>query len=133
MEVTIGGMRQVEDTVQNSHINASEQQKKTREETVKQQEQAYNAVSPQGDTLSISEAGKAENARMNNLAGDNETTDGIVIRKEVEGNIQEQEGILSTINLSTYTESELRQMYLDGDITRSEYNEEISSREMSSK
>lgn len=130
MEITIGDMRQVEDTVQSSHISAPEQQKNTREETIKQQERAYNAVSSQGDTLSISEAGKAENAKMNNLSGDEETTDGIVIRKEVEGNKQEQESILSTINLSIYTESELRQMYLDGDITRSEYDEEISSREI---
>lgn len=51
------------------------------------------------------------------MSGDAE--DGIVIRKK-SGE--------STINLSVYTESELRQMYLDGDITKAEYDEELGGR-----
>lgn len=129
MEITVGGLRQADETIQSSHVHVSEQQKKTGEETGKQQETIYDAVSEQGDTLSISEEGKAENAKMNSASEGKETTDGIVIKKEVKDNVQEQESDLSTINLSTYTESELRQMYLDGDITKSEYDEEINSRE----
>jgi len=87
----------------------------------KQQELAYDTVSPDGDTFSISKAGKSANSQK-------DTMDGIVIQKEATENGQVSNA--STVNLSAYSESELKQMYLDGDITRAEYNEEISSREM---
>lgn len=133
MEITIGSMKPEEDRKQNASVGASEQNKKVSDEMaerkgVKVQETAYDTVSPHGDTLSISEAGMAATSQKDNEPGNKDTTDGIVIRKEAEGNQQESD--VSTVNLSIYTKEELRQMYLDGDITRAEYDEEISSREM---
>lgn len=137
MEMTIGSMRPEEDINQNAAQGMTEQHRKVSEgmgerkelkeqyRAGKQQETAYNTVSPHGDTLSISEAGRTANG---NKSGNKDTTDGIVIRKEAEK--KEQESEVSTVNLSSYTKQELKQMYFDGDITRAEYDEEISSREM---
>ena len=104
---------------------------KTQEGTGKQQETAYNRVSPDGDTVSISEAGKrAISVEKDTEPADENTADGIVIHKEAEKSNPKEEEQVSTVNLSEYTESELKQMYLDGDITKSEYDEELNSREM---
>lgn len=86
----------------------------------KQKESSYNIISSDGDTLSVSEAGKAANSKK-------DTMDGIVIQKEMAENRYISNG--STENLSTYSEMELKQMYLDGTITRAKYDEEIRSRE----
>lgn len=75
----------------------------------KQKDSAYNINSPDGDTLSVSEAGKAANSKKDIM-------DGIVIQKEMAENRHISNG--STENLSTYSEMELKQMYLDGTITR---------------
>lgn len=89
--------------------------------TGRQQETSYATVSSDGDTLSVSKAGKAANSQK-------AVMDGVVIKKEVAENRHVSE--TSIANLSVYSETELKQMYLDGDITRAEYNEEISGREI---
>lgn len=140
MEMIVGNMRMAEDQEQRVSIGESEQQKKATEgvserkdmktrHDVEKQQVSYDAVSFYGDTLSISEAGKAVSSEPGGKQVNGDTTDGIVIRKETEEKEQRQESEVSTVNLSVYTESELKQMYLDGDITRAEYDEEISSRE----
>lgn len=142
MEIISGSMRTAEDMGQGIDAGASEQQRKVPEGGTGQKEMktqydagkrqtSYDAISLYGDTISISDAGKAANLAKGNKLVNEDTTDGIVIRKEAGENKQEteQENDVSTINLSTYTETELRQMYLDGDITKAEYDEEISSRE----
>ena len=141
MEVRVGIMEKAENMDQRVSIGASEQQKRASEGTAEQketktqhnaekQQASYDAVSPHGDTLSISEAGKVTSSEKGSKLVNKDTTDGIVIQKETEQNEQEQESEASTINLSVYTELELKQMYLDGDITRAEYDEEINSREI---
>lgn len=130
MEITIESTRQPKETFQSSHINDAEQQKKDKVEMSKQPEASYDAVSSQGDTLYISETGRDANSGMNDSEKGQNEADGKVILKTAEENMPTVEDDISTINLSRYTESELRQMYLDGDITRSEYDEELGSREM---
>lgn len=142
MEIISGNLRTTEDMGQGIDAAASVQQKKVPEGAAWQKEMkiqydagkrqtSYDAISLYGDTVSISEAGKAANLVKSNQLVNEDTTDGIVIRKETGENKQEaeQKTDASTVNLSTYTETELRQMYLDGDITKAEYDEEISSRE----
>lgn len=140
MEMIIGSMGTAQDMEQRVNSGESERQKKVSEGVTERkdmktqhdeekQQISYDAVSPHGDTLSISEAGKAVSSEKGGKLVNKDTTDGIVIRKEAGENEQEQEREVSTINLSVYTESELKQMYLDGDITRAEYDEEINSRE----
>lgn len=139
MEMISGNVRTAEDMEQSVNTGASQQQKEVPEGAEGQKEikkahnagkrqASYDAISPHGDTISVSEAGKAANSVKSNKLVNEDTTDGIVIRKDTEESRQEND--LSTINLSGYTETELKQMYLDGDITRAEYEEEISSREM---
>ena len=130
MEIMVGKMETVEDMEQRAHISVAKQQKKssggaaereeiqTRQNTAKQPT-SYDAVSGYGDTLSISKEGKTASAENGSRLVSGDTEDGIVIRKE-SGE--------STINLFVYTESELRQMYLDGDITKAEYDEELGGR-----
>lgn len=130
MEIMVGKMETAEDMEQRAHISVAKQQKKssggaaereemqTRQNTVKQPT-SYDAVSGYGDILSISKEGKTASAENGSRLVSGDTEDGIVIRKE-SGE--------STINLSVYTESELRQMYLDGDITKAEYDEELGGR-----
>lgn len=125
MSFTINNVEQSADRLQGLQNSVSEKQKKTQEEVAVQQETAYAAVSCEGDTLSISEAGKAAGTQP-----DNQTeTDGVVIQKAAEEYLTESESGNSTINLSGYTENELKEMYLDGEITKAEYDEEIDSRE----
>lgn len=140
MEIIVGSMGTAEDMGQRAGIGGSEQQKnvsegmaerkdmKSQHDTERQQV-SYDAVSQHGDTFSISEAGKTASSEKGSKPVNKDTTDGIVIRKETGENEQEQEKEVSTVNLSVYTKTELKQMYLDGDITRAEYDEEINSRE----
>lgn len=139
MDIQIGSMRPEEEMDKNARPEVSAQHKKasgertelqemkTLQEKGKQQETSYDVVSVYGDTLSISEAGRDVNLGKKNILGSIQTEDGIVIRTKVEEN--ELKDDVSTVNLSIYTETELKQMYLDGDITRTEYDEEINSRE----
>lgn len=132
MEITIGSMRTEEELVKNTYSAVSEQSKEASGERTElqnrkaQQETSYDRVSTDGDTLSISEAGKAVSLGQDNKSVRIETEDGAVIQKEAEEDGQDSN--VPVVNLSTYTETELKQMYLDGDITRTEYDEEISSR-----
>lgn len=128
MEITIEKTRQLTDTVQSSHMKEAEQ-KSQKAETIKQSETAYDAVSSQGDTLYISESGRNAESDMSSLKDNQSEADGKVILKPAEEYVSEADDSLSTIDLSRYTELELRQMYLDGDITKSEYDEEIDSRD----
>lgn len=124
MDFLIKDVSQGNTTLERSPVSGSGQQKETKEEAAGQKEISYEAVSSQGDTLSISDAGKAVSSGENALAG----SDGIVIRKSTtEAAAAESTNL--TVNLSVYTETELKQMYLDGEITRAEYEEELSSRE----
>lgn len=127
MNISIKDTGQLTGAISGSQYKVSEQ-KKTQEETVRQSDTSYTAVSSQGDTVTVSEAGKAANSNMGNQTG----TDGTVTKKNVEEYLMESESSNSTINLSGYTETELKQMYLDGDITKAEYDEELASRETSS-
>lgn len=92
-------------------INASSQQQHREKEVSKEilHQGDYSEISSHGDTLSISEKGKElslNNGKENEVKNENLTDD-----------------------LSSYTEIELKQMYIDGTITKSEYNEELDSRE----
>lgn len=143
MDIIVGSMGMAEDMGRRVSIGEPEQQKNASEgpegmaerQDMKTQHDAerrqvsYDAVSSHGDTFSISEAGKAASSEKGSKPINKDTTDGIVIRKETGENEQEQEKEVSTVNLSVYTETELKQMYLDGDITRAEYDEEINIRE----
>lgn len=126
MEIVTEKMRQFADTVQSSHMNASGQQKKE-EVSAKQSEAAYSAVSSQGDTLYISESGRSAFAN-NNRENDQSEADGKVILKSAVKSSSETNDSPSTTDLSSCTETELKQMYLNGDITKSEYDEEVKSR-----
>jgi len=141
MEITVGKMGTAENMERRSDIGAAGQQNRVSERMEKQkdwkeqqntekQRTSYDAVSMYGDTLSFSKAGKTASSENGSKLVSEDTIDGIVIQKKSGESEHGQESEVSTINLSTYTESELKQMYLDGDITRAEYNEEISSREM---
>lgn len=145
MEIMVGEMGTAEDMERRSDIGAVGQQNKSSEELEEQkdweeqqntekQRTSYDAVSMYGDTLTISKAGKTASSENGSKLVSEDTIDGIVIQKKAgeseHGQESGQESEVYTINLSTYTESELKQMYLDGDITRAEYDEEISSREM---
>lgn len=123
MDFMIKDVSQVNSTLDRSVSSAAGQPKEAREEAAVEKETAYEAVSSQGDTLSISEAGKAVSNGGTVLAG----ADGIVIQKATE-EVTEAGSTNSTVNLSVYTETELKQMYLNGEITKAEYDEEISSR-----
>lgn len=113
MSIGIDSIAQPTATAQSSQVSVPENQKQVTEES--QSEKAYDAVSSEGDTLSVSEAGKA--ASMGK-------SDRVVLLSQ-----SESDSSVSTVNLGIYTDNELRQMYLDGDITKAEYDEELSSRE----
>lgn len=127
MEIMIEKTRQLTDTVQSSYKKNVEQQPK-KEEEIKQSETAYDAMSTQGDTLHISESARNAESGTDSLKENQSEADGKVILKSAQENSSESDDSLSTVNLSRYTETELREMYLDGDITKSEYDEEIESR-----
>lgn len=109
MEMISGNMRTAEDMEQSVNTGASRQQKEVPEGAEGQKEikkvhnagmrqTSYDAISPYGDTISVSEAGKAANSVKSNKLVNEDTRDGIVIRKDTEES--RQESGMSTINLS---------------------------------
>lgn len=87
----------------------SEQEKSSSEKSGTEKAAAagnYSAVSKDGDTLTISKAGSKASAKNNDSESEEDTND-----------------------LSGYSQSELQSLLQSGTITRSEYNEEIKSRE----
>lgn len=127
MELAVTDMKQQAGAMQSSQMEAVEQQKKVKEETANP-ETSYDVVSSQGDTVSFSKEGKAAEAQVGSIKSQSE--DGTVVLKTAKEDDAELEEALSTVNLSQYTETELEEMYLDGEITKIEYDEEISSREI---
>lgn len=109
MGISINGVKQAMETYQSINVNTREHtgtKEIIREDTTGNSQTAasYDAVSAYGDTLTISAGGRA--AGTNSSCASEDSTD----------------------NLSEYTESELKQMYLDGTITKTEYEEELESR-----
>lgn len=129
MGIEIKEMNQETEVLKTAQVNASGQRKLMEQEEVRTSSPDYDAVSTEGDSLSVSKEGKALNASGISQSGivKNAGTDGTVIQKAAEEDVQEEE-IVSTVNLSIYTETELEQMYLDGDITKVEYEDELRSR-----
>lgn len=84
----------------------------------------------QGGILYISESGRKASYDMSSLRDNQSETNGKVILKSSKVYVSGADDSLSTTDLSRYTKSELQKMYFDGDITKSEYDEEICSREM---
>lgn len=107
MGISINSAAEAAGTYQN--VTASSQDQQKTKQVIKETlpENPENAVSKDGDTLTISDAGKSASMDM--------------------GNQDESEN--ATDDLSGYTEAELKQMYLDGTITKSEYDEELESRQ----
>lgn len=125
--------------VQGARINAAQHQQKPEQQKAERQNKAemadrpdksYNAVSSQGDTLELSEDGRKMSSEMQNLQENTAGADGDgkVIAKSGEKYVSEAEDSVSTIDLSSYTETELKQMYLEGDITKAEYEDELDDR-----
>lgn len=95
MEIIIGSVRPEEDMDQNAYPGMLERHKKSaggitevpemkvKQEKGKRQETSYDMISPYGDTLSISEEGRAVNMGKNDKLGRVDTKDGIVIRKDI--------------------------------------------------
>lgn len=144
MNITIGGMGNstVAGIMQNAQISTSENQKKTKEETeIKQSQVNYDYVSTDGDTLQISEAGKSASKGNENQTDSGNT--GAQAQSSFAGSSTKQlenvdvntstnassSSTSSTADLSSYSESELKKMYLNGEITKAQYDEEISSRD----
>lgn len=133
MSFEVNEVSQSATTVTNFQNHVSEKQQETSKEemAVQQREPLDTFISAQGDTLSLSEEGVAANAKR----GNQPKSDGTVIQKSVAADSTNStevdiENVDSTVNLSIYTETELKQMYLDGEITRIEYDQELSSREV---
>ena len=114
--------------------------KKIKEETeIKQSQVNYEYVSTDGDTLQISEAGKSASKGNENQADSGNTG----AQSSFAGSSTKQlenvdvntstnassSSTSSTADLSSYSESELKKMYLNGEITKAQYDEEISSRD----
>lgn len=124
--------------VQGARINAAQHQRKPEQQKAERQNKAemadrpdrsYDAVSSQGDTLELSEDGRKVSSETENLQENTAGADGKVMAKSAEKYVSEAEDSVSTIDLSSYTETELKQMYLDGDITKTEYDDELDDRE----
>lgn len=124
-------IRPLEDKSQGTQISTAEQQDKSNAEKTRESENSQATVSSQGDLLSISKEGLDTSSQMKNQPDlqSQAQTDRTVIYESAEGKVTKLESDVSTINLSRYTETELSQMYRNGDITKAEYDEEISSRE----
>ena len=144
MNITIGGMGNstIAGIMQNAQISTSENQKNTKEETeIKQSQTNYDYVSTDGDTLQISEAGKSASKGNENQADSGNT--GAQAQSSFAGSSTKQlenidvntstnestSSTSSAADLSSYSESELKKMYLNGEITKAQYDEEISSRD----
>lgn len=91
--------------------------------TVKQE-----SISAYGDTVEITLSGKDVNEDADRSDNVIESKDGKVTRISVETDTN-TETSSQTYNLSVYSERELKQMYQSGEITKTEYDEELNSRE----
>lgn len=111
MEISINSISQSVSTYQTANITSKEQQQEKQIIKETSPDNLQNTTSAHGDTLTISEAGKSASANMN---------------YESSANSEENN---NTGDLSGYSDSELKQMYLNGTITKSEYDEELASRE----
>lgn len=100
-----------------------------------EEESRVSATSIEGDTLELSEAGLAANAGSEADAEDT-AAEGSVTAKVVSDAFSETEGTDAeedfTADLSSYTESELKEMYQNGEITAAEYKQELARRETES-
>lgn len=125
--------RVLADESQVTQINVKDQQNNNKDNTeMKNEPKTSNtAVSSHGDMLSISKEGAAAYSKMNNQpdTSGQTTTATTAIQKLGERKATESDSDVSTTDLSSYTKTELKQMYLDGDITKAEYDKEIRSRE----
>lgn len=111
MGISINSVTQAAGTYQSTNVSSHQQHQTKQVIKEASPENTYDAVSGQGDTLTISETGKSASMNLSNE------------------NSAESQSESSTENLSNYTQTQLKQMYLDGTITKSEYDEELTSRE----
>lgn len=130
MEIAVNSISRME-VGENSQVREAVSRKQvTQEDTARQEKEAGSVISSQGDILTISEEGRAASEEAENqvvrLSGSETGTAVQQVKEEYSAGADSSN---STIDLSSYTETELKQMYLDGDITKAEYDEEISSRE----
>lgn len=88
----------------------------------------YTAVSTYGDTVEITSSGKDIREDTGRSSSVVESEDGKVTKISVTADMN-MESASQSYNLSTYSESELKQMYQNGEITKVEYDEELNSRE----
>lgn len=88
----------------------------------------YTAVSTYGDTVEITSFGKDIREDTGRSSSVVESEDGKVTKISVTADMN-MESASQSYNLSTYSESELKQMYQNGEITKVEYDEELNSRE----
>lgn len=110
MGISINSIDQTSVTYQSANATSKAQHRENITTRDASSEKNTSVTSVHGDTLTISESGKAASKNMTNQgdsnADDNSFSD----------------------DLSGYTEAELQQLYLDGTITRNEYDEELESR-----
>jgi hypothetical protein len=102
--------------------------------------QQATATSEQGDTLSLSAQGTALASSMNTDAASADTASAETSEEEAlastladaaaDAGVSESDDTSSTdSSLSSYTETQLKEMLRNGEITQAEYNAEIQSRE----
>jgi len=80
-----------------------------RQQGAEQTDAQKQFTTPHMDTVEISETGKAASARLQTRQADSDAAEGYQLEVE---------------DLSEYTDTELKQMYYRGEITRQEYEEE---------
>lgn len=107
MDIIVGSIGHSGDEYQNQINTEGHDIKEQMQKEVTKPETLYDAVSSQGDTLSISEKGKAVSAKLMSLQEEESSDDGIVIKKSVN---EEQAEKPQTNNLSSYTKTELQQI-----------------------
>ena len=91
--------------------------------------QQYTATSSQGDTLEISSAGSSAYENSEKKEENSEQTNISKIVSETVDTDDSDGTTSASEDLSSYTETELKQMYQNGEISKADYDEEIASRE----
>ena len=86
----------------------------SRQQGVEQSATQKQLAAPRMDTVEISEEGRAASVQMRSQQSETETAAAEVEQYEAE-------------DLSEYTDSELKQMYYKGEITRQEYEDETGT------
>ena len=86
----------------------------SRQQGTEQSAAQKRPLAPRMDTLEISEEGRAASVQMRSQQSETETAAAEVEQYEAE-------------DLSEYTDSELKQMYYKGEITRQEYEDETGT------